>query len=114
MDWPGGHVSVVPDKSAPTRPERLRLADIQVLLTDESDEECVVVLLGGHRHYLHSTTARVLSDELLRIERSATITIHQVKHSAGRNVTSALGKAIQRRLAEWNRIHEGERGWLRV
>lgn len=44
-NWPDGHVSVA--------------------LTDDDVDECVAVTIHGVTHYLHSTTARALSDALL-------------------------------------------------
>jgi hypothetical protein len=45
QDWPGGHVGVI--------------------LTDGDRDECIEVTIHGVRHYLHSTTARELSNMLL-------------------------------------------------
>jgi len=45
QDWPDGHVSVV--------------------LTNDDIGECIEVTIHGVRHYLHSTTARALSDRLI-------------------------------------------------
>lgn len=44
-DWPRGHVSVA--------------------LTDDDQDECIEITIHGVRHYLHSTTARELSNMLL-------------------------------------------------
>lgn len=44
QNWPEGHVSVV--------------------LTDDDSEECVEVTIHGVRHYIHSTTARELTNML--------------------------------------------------
>jgi hypothetical protein len=43
-DWPTGHVSVA--------------------LTDSGVDECIEVTIHGVKHYLHSTTARELSNTL--------------------------------------------------
>ncbi|MDR7188155.1 phage-related baseplate assembly protein [Microbacterium sp. BE35] len=87
------------------------MAEIDVQLTDLDDDECIVVLLAGHRHYLHSTTARALSDKLLAQEGHAVaITIHDVTHTAGRNASRALRQNLQRRLAEWNSTHAARLG----
>ncbi len=49
QDWPHGHVAVA--------------------LTDDDKDECIEVTVHGVKHYLHSSTARALSDMLLeRIE----------------------------------------------
>jgi predicted phosphohydrolase len=54
QNWPDGHVAVV--------------------LTRNELDECVEVTIHGVRHYLHSTTARELSNKLLgRIEEWNTI-----------------------------------------
>jgi hypothetical protein len=46
QDWPDGHVTVA--------------------LTPDAVEECIEVSIHGVKHYLHSTTARELSDRLLK------------------------------------------------
>lgn len=43
-NWPGGHVGVA--------------------ITDPTADECIEVTIHGVRHYLHSTTARELSNML--------------------------------------------------
>ncbi|MGN7222345.1 hypothetical protein ACTHQN_05745 [Curtobacterium flaccumfaciens] len=43
-NWPDGHVGVA--------------------ITDPDDDECIEVTIHGVRHYLHSTTARELSNML--------------------------------------------------
>lgn len=43
-NWPQGHVDVT--------------------ITDPDDDECIAVTIHGVRHYLHSTTARELSNML--------------------------------------------------
>ena len=49
QNWPDGHVAVT--------------------LTRDSEAECIEVTIHGVRHYLHSTTARELSNMLVtRIE----------------------------------------------
>ena len=45
QDWPNGHVGVA--------------------LTDDDQDECIEVTIHGVRHYLHSTTARELSNMLV-------------------------------------------------
>lgn len=45
QDWPMGHVSVA--------------------LTPDEIDECIEVVIHGAKHYLHSTTARELSNMLL-------------------------------------------------
>lgn len=45
INWPDGHVGVA--------------------LTDDDVEECIAVRIHGVQHFLHSTTARELSDMLL-------------------------------------------------
>jgi len=45
VDWPHGNVDVA--------------------LTGDDQGECIVVTVHGERHYLHSTTARELSNMLL-------------------------------------------------
>lgn len=45
VNWPDGHVAVA--------------------LTDDNIGECIEVTVHGVRHYLHSTTARELSDRLI-------------------------------------------------
>lgn len=42
--WPQGHVDVA--------------------ITDPEDDECIVITIHGVQHYLHSSTARALNDQL--------------------------------------------------
>lgn len=44
-NWPDGHVDVA--------------------ITDPDDDECIEITIHGVKHYLHSTTARALSDKLI-------------------------------------------------
>jgi hypothetical protein len=95
--------------------DRLKLVDIAVDLTGIDEDECVVVRLADHRHFLHSTTARALSEKLIKQEgRAVLIRIHGIEHTAGRNASRALGQALQRRLSEWNRVNAGSPGWTTV
>lgn len=115
INWPDGHVSVVREPRSADSRERIKLADIDVKLTDLEDDECILVSLAGCRHYLHSTTARALSDKLIIHDGHAVaITIHDVKHSVGRNASRALRQTLQRRLTEWNTTHAGSMGWSGV
>lgn len=114
-DWPDGHVSVAREPQSAKPEDRLKLADVAVDLTGIDADECVVVRLADHRHFLHSTTARALSEKLIGHDgRAVLITIHGVEHTAGRNASRALRQALQRRLSEWNRLNAASPGWAAV
>ena len=49
----------------PQVPENWPDGHVDVQLTDISEEECVIVTIHGVKHFLHSTTARALSDRLI-------------------------------------------------
>jgi len=103
IDWPDGHVNVARDPRTSDPRERLRISDVAVTITDPDADECMLITLGQHRHYLHSTTTRALSDKLHEISGQAVaVTIHGVTHIAGASAARALAAALQRRLEEWN------------
>lgn len=103
LNWPDGHVAV-------TRAGRdgdsadLRISDIAVMLTDDSEAECIAVDLGTTRHFLHSTTARELSNMLLALNgQPVNITVHGVQHRAGGAAARTLSGELLKRINEWNR-----------
>lgn len=103
IDWPNGHVSVASDLGDGAAQDRLRLADVDVTITDMDASECILVSLGDHDHYLHSTTARELGNMLFEFgERAGGITIHGVTHAANRAAVRSLSQLLERRLTEWN------------
>jgi hypothetical protein len=115
INWPDGHVSVVREPQGATSPERVKLAQISVSMTELDEDECIVVGLADHRHFLHSTTARALSDKLATQNgRAVEITIHGVRHRLGEKATKAFQQVLQRRLAEWNKKNSGSKGWSEV
>jgi hypothetical protein len=76
---------------------------VGVTITDPDDDECLMIRLGEHRHYLHSTTTRELSNMVLAHgERAAAITIHGVTHTLNQKAVRALSQSLQRRLEEWS------------
>lgn len=112
VNWPDGHVMVTHESSTADSRERLRLAGIEVSITDLEDDECVLVALGDSRHYLHSTTARALADKLATFDgKPVSITIHDVSHTAGQGASRRLRQSLERRLAEWNKDHAGRLGF---
>ena len=115
INWPDGHVSVVREPKAVSSLDRVKLAEIAVSMTGMDEDECIVVGLAGHRHFLHSTTARALSDKLVKqYGRAVEVTIHGVRHRLGEKASRAFQQALQRRLAEWNKMHSGSKGWSKV
>jgi len=61
-----GRARVVTETHEPAIPRNWPEGHVSVVLTDGSIEECIEVTIHGVRHYLHSTTARELSNMLLR------------------------------------------------
>jgi len=56
----------------PTVPQQAPDADyVHVALTNPDDDECVVIRIQSHAHYLHSTTARELSNMLQKTLKQA-------------------------------------------
>lgn len=113
IDWPHGHVAVgvaVAD-ARDAVVDRLRLNDVGVEITDHDDDECMMIRLGDYHHYLHSTTARALSDMVARHgENSAIVTVHGVSHDVNKMALRSLSHQLQTRLREWNQFAR-ERGW---
>lgn len=102
-NWPHGHVTV-------TRAERngvsadLLTSNVAVTLTDDNEIECMALDLGATRHFLHSTTARELSNMLLAVNgQPVSITIHGVQHHAGGTAARTLSKELLAKIKEWNR-----------
>lgn len=104
VNWPYGHVAVSSEADGAEAGDRLRLNDVGVTITDLEDDECMMIRLGEHRHYLHSTTTREFSN-MVRAhgERAAAVTIHGVTHTLNQKAVRALSQLLQRRLDEWNR-----------
>lgn len=104
IDWPHGHVAVTRSGRDSVSAE-LRISDISVKLTDASESECIAVDLGATRHFLHSTTARELSNMLLALRgQPVSITIHGVQHSAGGATARTLSGELVKSINEWNEM----------
>lgn len=104
INWPEGHVLVEREPRGANSGDRVKLADIGVLLTGDDEIECIRVSLADYRHFLHSTTARALSDQLIAHDGHAVaITIHGVTQTAGLNASRALRQTLERKLTEWNK-----------
>lgn len=102
-NWPHGHVAVTRMNSAGQQGQ-LMVGDIDVTITDATASECIAVDLADTRHFLHSTTARELSNMLLELNGlPVTITIHGVEHRAGGAAARTLSKTLLARINEWNR-----------
>ncbi|MGD8168565.1 hypothetical protein ACEXOS_015190 [Herbiconiux sp. P16] len=54
-----------PETHEPKKPQSWPAGHANVALTGADQGECIIVTVHGVRHYLHSTTARALSDKLL-------------------------------------------------
>lgn len=105
INWPEGHVSVEREPRDANSGDRVKLADVGVLITGDDELECIRVSLAGYRHFLHSSTARALSDQLAAHDGHAVaITIHEVTQTAGMKASRALRQSLERRLTEWNKI----------
>lgn len=60
-----GRTSVVPSSThEPVEPVNWPDGHVGVAITDLDENECIEVTVHGVRHYLHSTTARELSNML--------------------------------------------------
>lgn len=71
----------------------MKLADLGVSLTDPDDDDCILVSVADYKHFLHSTTARALSDQLFAHDGHAVaITIHGVTHAVGLNAFEPCGR----------------------
>jgi hypothetical protein len=104
VNWPHGHVSV--SRNSAGNQDQMTTGDVDVTLTDDTEIECIAIDLAGSRHFLHSTTARELSNMLLDLNGlPVSITIHGVEHSAGGAVARTLSKILLARINEWNRIN---------
>ncbi|MGY4541182.1 hypothetical protein ACVWY0_001091 [Arthrobacter sp. UYNi723] len=102
-DWPHGHVAVA-------RAERdgvladLLTSNVAVTLTDDAEDECLALDMGDTRHFLHSSTARELSNMLLALNgQPVRITVHGVEHRAGGAAARTLNKELMAKIKEWNR-----------
>jgi hypothetical protein len=103
-NWPHGHVGVTRANAMGNKSDWLTMDNVGVELTDDTAGECIAITLADTRHFLHSTTARELSNMLLGLNGPpVTITIHDVNHSAGGAAARTLSKALNARLKEWNR-----------
>ncbi|UOE43173.1 hypothetical protein [Agromyces larvae] len=104
IDWPNGHVQVAAAPRLAGSEHSLSDADINVALTAEDANECILITIGEARHYLHSTTARALSDKLLAFNGPPVmITIHGITHTTGGATARASNTSLRARLVEWNR-----------
>lgn len=104
IDWPHGHVAVMRMDPAARQLQQLATDDVNVSLTDATASECIAIDLAGTRHFLHSSTARELSNMLLELNGlPVTITIHGVNHNAGGAAARTLSKTLLARINEWNR-----------
>lgn len=103
--WPEGHVAVEREPSGANSRDRVKLAETGVAITGDDEIECIRVTLADYEHFLHSSTARELSNQLAAHDgRAVSITIHDVAHTAGANASRALRQTLERRLTEWNKI----------
>jgi hypothetical protein len=103
--WPDGHVSVERESRGANSGDRVKLAEIGVSITGPDEVECIRVTLADYEHFLHSSTARELGNQLAANDRRAvSITIHDVIHTAGVNASRALRQTLERRLIEWNKV----------
>lgn len=82
----------------------MKLAETGVSLTGDDEIECIRVTLADYEHFLHSSTARELGNQLAAHNGAVSITIHDVTHTVGANASRALRKTLERRLTEWNKI----------
>ncbi|MEW9871612.1 hypothetical protein [Arthrobacter sp. HS15c] len=104
VDWPHGHVAVTRVDVVGHKRQQLTTEDVNVSLTEATESECIAIDLAGTRHFLHSTTARELSNMLQDLNGlPVAITIHGVEHSAGGATARVLSKALLARINEWNR-----------
>lgn len=106
INWPHGHVGVTEPTNEVDKSERVRLQDVAVTITGPDADECMMVTLGDHDHYLHSTTTRELSNMLLPFaftNRAAAVTVHGVSHVLNSKASRSLSMQLQQRLDEWNR-----------
>lgn len=105
INWPHGHVAVTDEPDGADARDRLRLRDVEVTITDPDDDECMMIRLGGHQHYLHSTTTRALSNMVnAHGERAAAVTVHGITHTLNATAARSLGQLLQKRLSEWNAV----------
>lgn len=103
--WPEGHVAVEREPHGASSGDRVKLAETGVSLTGDDEVECIRVTLADYEHFLHSSTARELGNQLAAHEgRAVSITIHDVTHKAGANASRALRQTLERRLTEWNKV----------
>ena len=105
INWPTGHVLVEREPRRADRSKRVQPTDIRVTITEPEANECILVSLAGYDHFLHSTTARALDDQLrVNDGHPVSITIHGVTQTAGLTASTALRQALEGRLTEWNEI----------
>lgn len=101
--WPHGHVSVTRAERDGT-PDDLLTSNVAVTLTDDTEDECLALDMGDTRHFLHSSTARELSNMLLALNgQPVSITVHGVEHRAGGAAARTLNKELMTKIKEWNR-----------
>ncbi len=101
-NWPHGHVAVSRAERDGT-PIDLLTSNIAVTLTDGTEDECLALDMAGTRHFLHSSTARELSNMLLALNgQPVRITVHGVEHRAGGAAARTLNKELMTKIKEWN------------
>lgn len=65
------------------------MGHVSVALTPDEIDECIEVVIHGAKHYLHSTTARELSNMLLARLDEWNVIAHDAGYS---RLTRAVGK----------------------
>jgi hypothetical protein len=102
-NWPHGHVAVTrADRDGP--PADLLTSNVAVTITDDTEGECLALDMGDTRHFLHSSTARELSNMLLALNgQPVSITVHGVQHHAGGAAARTISKELLTKINEWNR-----------
>ncbi|MCB5280551.1 hypothetical protein [Arthrobacter sp. ES1] len=102
-NWPHGHVAVDRAERDGAAPDLLT-SNVAVTITDDTEDECLALDMGETRHFLHSSTARELSNMLLALNgQPVRITVHGVEHRAGGAAARALNKELMTKIKEWNR-----------
>lgn len=105
INWPDGHVSVTRSSPRAEQEDGLTMENVNVTLTDDTAGECMAVSLASTRHFLHSSTARELSNMLLALNGlPVVITVHGVTHNLGGATARTLSRALLTRINEWNQV----------
>ncbi|WP_091351684.1 hypothetical protein [Microbacterium sp. LKL04] len=94
-NWPHGHVGVAEEADGADPLGRLNAAKVAAARTDADADECMVVRLGVHDHFLHAQTTKALLHMVnAHGDRAAAVTVHGVTHLLDPAAVRALSEEL--------------------